>query len=328
MSADIIRAAGVKCFVYIDDFIVIEENPGDFDTAVDILRHQLKWVLSDEKIVRPARAVTYLGVRIDLDANRAFIPADKRDKMQKILDYAWKTGLYYTEARSLAGRISWMAQVIPEAAPFVRGFFELCKPLELARRQHRRLNLPLRSIFNPARQDAEWWKIVLALDEKELSAPIFIKDRKHVTWASDASHHAIGLEFEGRKYFVDAKDLPPIGSWKYGDIPKDQKHRAVQLLELLGSLLPIFLATGNHRLRERLSHKLLLAWTDNASVAFTICKNRAKTPTRAILLRYAYSCLRALRLESTLLSFWVPRDHNERADFISKLSSLCVPPQE
>jgi hypothetical protein len=129
-SVAILRAHGIRAFVYMDDFLLVVKEKEEFDRAVGILQG-LGWSIAEEKLVPPARKVKYLGVDLDLDRNRATIPAAKVEILRRIVHEAVSStsSLTVQESNSLAGRLAWIAQVIPGASAFVKGLFDQTRAL-------------------------------------------------------------------------------------------------------------------------------------------------------------------------------------------------------
>jgi hypothetical protein len=263
------------------------------------------------------------------------VPKEKADTLLRILQAARRPKRVFSqkEMLSLAGRLSWVGSILPLAGAFAKGVFEWAH-LEPTIRQEGRVSPPLFSKRSPARLDALWWEQKL-LSVVEGDSPDALSSTLHpghefvqlplsdaISWCSDASIRAIGLVLFNTAYIVRVHDLP---KGKSGIRPPlDDEHRtsdSINALELIGALLPLFMAFRGDGLgqtiRNRLKGAPLLAITDNAGVAAMINKGRSSSRICSRLLRYGAIALE--HLNSRLVAQWTPREDNAVADLLSKL---------
>jgi hypothetical protein len=340
ISAEIVlalRANGLRAHVYIDDVLLHLSSPEEYGRAADIIE-EFGFPLARDKLSGPARAVTYLGVRIDLDRNLISIPGEKATTLLKILRAAKqvKRDFSQKEMLSLAGRLSWVGSILPLAGAFAKGIFEWAH-LDSTIREQGRSSPSLFSRRSPARLDALWWerKLATATDKdypsllcsplhpgRDYLSHVARPSAEAISWCSDASIKAIGLVLFDEAYVLRVHTLP---GGRFGVKPSlDSTGRmsdAINALELLGALLPLFLACRGDEwgdnIAKRLANAPLLAITDNAGVAAMINKGRSSSRLCSRLLRFGAIALE--RLNSRLVAQWTPREDNAIADFLSKL---------
>jgi hypothetical protein len=150
---------------------------------------------------------------------------------------------------------------------------------------------------------------------RDISAPLFRDGVEPVFWSSDASASGIGLVLFGKFYYLRAEDVPRCLGWSVRALKRSSD--GIYVLELLGAVLPLFIASWDEDVKERIRGRSLFAWTDNKSVATTLSKGRSKEKIAGVIMRFAACVLNVL--ECDLWGLWTPREGNELADAISKL---------
>jgi hypothetical protein len=210
---------------------------------------------------------------------------------------------------------------------------------------------------SPAKWDTEWWSRTLAQEQLkswciwkfsgsairgetdpagisgvmdntsvgDLSVSSICDVEGILGWSSDASSTGIGVVIMDEWWTIKLVDIPALRPNSRRGWTRTSLHRAsdgIFIWELIGALAPIFVAChgvdeGSQELRERLSQRILVAWTDNQAVAHAITSGRSRNKVAATLLRFASLALQSLN--SILISLWCPREENQLADHLSKL---------
>jgi hypothetical protein len=146
------KRRGIRHIRYCDDFLIMHNTQAgcrkNLSLALSILR-EFGLVPKDSKTVGPARRLEFLGVGIDSVKQTLFCTPQRVKAIISLL--AELRNLKRTKVRhiqSVVGKLSFAAQVLPGARPFMRRFIDLIRG---------RLSGHWVTIDAAARRDAGWW---------------------------------------------------------------------------------------------------------------------------------------------------------------------------
>ena len=118
----IMRDQGCSIFAYIDDFIIVS-NADDAERhfhALSNLLDELGLPMNPSKCTPPCRALTCLGIHIDIDKNTLSIDKDKIQEIhQECLNVSTRTTLSRKNFQSLLGKLIYLHKCIKPARTFV-----------------------------------------------------------------------------------------------------------------------------------------------------------------------------------------------------------------
>ena len=116
------KRKGFKTFAYIDDFILVNPKAKAqqaFDTLTDLLQ-ELGLLMNNDKRSPPTRALTCLGIRIDLNTNTLSID---KGQVEAIYDQCMKTLQRNTiskkQLQSLLGKLLCLHKCVKPVCIFV-----------------------------------------------------------------------------------------------------------------------------------------------------------------------------------------------------------------
>nr|CAI5856224.1 unnamed protein product [Callosobruchus analis] len=116
--AQILRAQGIRLVVYLDDFLLANQDPRRLEqqaqAAVKLLT-ELGFIINKEKTTRsPAAMVEYLGIMWDCHKAQKGISQTKVHRIRQQVRKLTQKGFWtWREARALLGRLNFAAFVIP-----------------------------------------------------------------------------------------------------------------------------------------------------------------------------------------------------------------------
>ena len=128
------RERGWKCIGYIDDFLFVASSEQE---AWEMLRRVLKdieWLglaPSYKKTIVPTRRLKFLGILVDSELQRFFVPGEKVEKIKalaravQVMDVA-----SMRELASVAGKIVSISVAIPAARLLTKECYEMIRPKE------------------------------------------------------------------------------------------------------------------------------------------------------------------------------------------------------
>ena len=106
--------------------------------------------LSADKIVGPAREITYLGISINSIEMTISVPDDKYGEILELLPKWWnRKTCTKQELQSLVGKLNFVCQVVRPGRTFLRRLIDL---IPSVKKTHHHINLNAE-----ARADLEWW---------------------------------------------------------------------------------------------------------------------------------------------------------------------------
>ncbi|XP_047536575.1 uncharacterized protein LOC125070670 [Vanessa atalanta] len=284
------RKRGMRILVYLDDFLLVHQNPSKLASqaaeAVDLLEF-LGWKVNYSKsALTPVRSLDFLGINWDTEQNIMSLPIKKKMSISTALtSMLTKKTCNLRELQRLLGQLNFACFVIP------RGRLH-CRHLQIFLRQFPR-NLPKVKLDIPRRvmRNLHWW-----LGAVDLTTPIHSVGVSHflTTDASDIGWGAV----------LDKTTMS--GSWT-----TQQKLWHCNKKEMFAVLS----AVRGHAKSLRNSHVLLQ--TDNKTIIAYI---RKEGGTHSIgLLSLTFQLLTLLDKWNIILSAqYLPGRYNAIADRLSR----------
>lgn len=297
----IFRREGIVSVVYMDDFLFFgssaEACRRSMERAFEIFA-ELGVRIKAEKTVLPTQQLSFLGVGIDVQRQCLFIPEEKRSTYSLLLqELSAKESCSWHELASLVGKLSHVAMVCLAARPFLFSFWHLLYSIELPDRKHSDLVLSGEEVradlafwlsFLPAWQGSSFWRFAAAGDAPD------------ICFATDASDTGFGaLSSDGRAL---------AGAWRHAQASNSSTWR--ELFTVLFALKTWAFSLRAFR---------VVVYTDNQAAMYIANKGSASSPALHRLVRKLYSL--AATHDFSLFLFFVPREQNSLADFLSRFSA-------
>ena len=191
---------GFNCFVFLDDFLLCEQN---FDkcklalsTLITLLR-SLGFRINWKKVCDPCRCLAFLGIQIDLRTGTLKLDPDKHHKLVTFLkDIANRKRITKRSLQVLGGKCTWAANVIRHARTHMNSFFHSMRYLKQSDHKMRMTTSLL--------TDIQWW--IINLQTQRPTRPIWPESQlqhqpvTHV--ATDASLIAGGAFLHANKAWI------------------------------------------------------------------------------------------------------------------------------
>ena len=154
------RRRGFNCCAYLDDFICVEDDKNTCQQAFNcllVLLRRLGLRINWTKVVDPSQCLSYLGIEINTVKGTLRLDQKKATTIHKFLmESMHKTRLTKRQLQSLAGKLTWAANVHPWGKPFLASFFQAIAML--ARPDHKF------KITKAMQMDMHWWACCLSKD--------------------------------------------------------------------------------------------------------------------------------------------------------------------
>ena len=288
------RAKGLRILVYLDDGLCAvggESNALEASLLVCSTLEQAGFVANTAKSIwTPTQRLQWLGFVIDLSKGHIEVPGDKVATLRKKLQAIY--GLKKVQARQLAsvvGSIISMSLAIGPVSRFMtRSMYAVlesrlswCDSLDISQ---------------DARQELEFWKACLTDYNCQ---PIWHSPSAVRVVYSDASDTGYG------GYVVEHGPCVTYGQWEENEACQSSTWRE------LAAVLRVITAVADKLVNSR------VRWfTDNQNVS-RILQIGSKKPSLHSLALKVFSLVvqHQIRLEPE----WIPRDLNERADYLSRI---------
>lgn len=303
----ILRAEGIPNVIYTDDVFTAgtgdDAPPGPercsfrFARAKEVIQGA-GIVINPSKDLGPLQALPFLGVVVDLPRRRLYLPEEKLRYYLLVVQALQARQPTKKELEHAIGLLNWAATVMPAGRvhiPRIRACFK------------RGWGGPLACLTDGARADLVWW-------EQRLQSAIRAPDDAWAPfWFSKVPvcarviHDSSGDEAQGFGVMVDGKVYQ--GRWAC----TGQEHSSAYR-ELVPILLAAQLVCDNHPPGE----KVLIATTDNESMAYAINKGSCKSADSDCLPLLEALFDLAERHQLFILADWIPRELNQPMDDVSK----------
>lgn len=288
--ANFFREKSIKVIIYLDDFLIIHNNPA-------ILREQTKFVLKNLEAMGwcvnykkshliPARQVEYLGIIWNTESNTKYLPESKITKNITILKQTLKKQRWtWWQAKVLLGNLNFSSFVVPLGRLHCRRI-----QIEAARlpqkERHKKFLLPEIVV-----QELHWW-----LQNIVKPSPIH-REGARTFITIDAAKDGWGAT-------VNQENL--CGPWI-----KHQKSWHSNQKELW-TLLEVLLRVG-----PKLTGQTVMIQTDNKSVVAYITKEGGTRSLKLLLSTYKILTL-AHHYRIHLVARYLPGRYNLIADSLSR----------
>lgn len=247
------KKLGIAVTHYVDDFLLIIPQQTDAqrvrNEALDIF-NALGVPWSRKKLVGPTTSLEYLGIGIDSESKRVYIPEPKRiNAIEVVTNAAASTSMARKEFQSVLGRLFFLTRVIPQGRAF------LARGIALLRGSQTR-QIKMTEGF---RADLQWWASFLPTWP---GISWFYHDNwdgDAVELYSDASEWGAGARF-GNKWFSM--------KWSQNQLLKARRTRRISMpyLEMLA------LATAVNTWKKDLAGKNAWLIVDCMPVVFAVGK--------------------------------------------------------
>ena len=296
----ILRSRGVPIVFLTDDIFLCgateEECAANLKIVIKTME-ELGFELNHAKTVRPTQRLTFLGITIDTVACRLSIEPYRllgiAERVEECLErYSASRRYSIKEWESLLGRLNWVAEVLIAGRPHLGRLWHAFPALKAGYAPDDLTAAALR-----------WWLSVLVkrAEADDLWAPFWTAAVPITDYVfSDASGDiGFGAVFDG--WVVQ-------GRWSAATAAST----AIGLKELL----PVWFAVQHFAQQPEAHGKVLVIGTDNLSNVFAINRGRFRSPEHHALLCDIFGL--AARHRIYLVADWVPREHNQLTDDLSK----------
>lgn len=285
------RSKGIDCALYLDDGLIWARTFEKCEESIAFVRVSLKaagvYIQEEKSILVPVRAITFLGMIIDLENSRISPTKERLENTAKCLKLLeTKTAPTLRERLKFTGQVSSMWVVLgPKASIFTKNLYKtICA-----------------YIFYDA-------KVPLNLEEKEelkiwknfLTKPIFrslIPPSKVFSFYTDASNFALGAVTQNGETL--SRPLLP-----------EERNESSTYRELLGVVFGLQCFEGN------ITESEVHVFTDNQNI-LPIIRKGSMIPKLNSLSIWIVNFLE--RKNATIIAHWVPREENKLADLASRM---------
>jgi hypothetical protein len=309
---------GIRDIRYLDDFFLIGASQEDMARHLSLAQttiRQFGLVVNSDKTEGPAQSLSFLGVQLDsVNQTVSCTPARVEELTSLLRSLLRQRVITRGLAASLIGKLSFAAQVLPGARPFMRRMLDA-----LQQCRSRRHSTPIR--IDPGfRDDVRFWAQQLhhwngRQQWRSSRAAPFV-------FASDASLRGFGFYIESAPTLsnstVNSTAWPQhlrVGSTFSGSYSPEHAHLHHSHTQIAWcELLAVVACAATYG--PMLSGQSLLFHVDNSTDVHII--NRQATRSRALagLLRQLYSI--ALRYNLHIRAQHRPGVDNVLADFLSR----------
>uniref|UniRef100_A0A2A4J4H2 Reverse transcriptase domain-containing protein n=1 Tax=Heliothis virescens TaxID=7102 RepID=A0A2A4J4H2_HELVI len=292
--AKILRYQNIRLVVYLDDFLIVNQNPQRLKDEVNIvlrtlkeLGFQINW---EKSVLTPTKSISFLGVHWNTDRNRKSLPLDKATLLRKIVLKCIKTRTWsWQQAKSILGRMEFASFAIPLARLH-------CRKIQRTVNRMPGINPNARFKIDPEIiQELRWWS-----ENMEKTSKIVVQE-PDIHLITDASNTGWGATLE---------DELISGLWT-----QRQKQWHINKKEMY----VIYEIMSNHQ--SLLQNRSILIQCDNKTVVAYL-KNQGGTKSPA-LLKLAGDILKlALHLNIEIRIEHIPGQYNVISDHLSRGKSL------
>jgi hypothetical protein len=326
----VLAQSGCPHIRYLDDFLFIastKQELADILNRAQAIFASFGLVVNQEKTEGPLQQIEFLGILID-SINRVTACTEHRiEELCTLLKQAIQPNRIYRrdELQTFAGKLSFAAQVLPGARPFMRSMFDAihkCKHHYDLVRRHPSFTADAQFWLDHIRQwnGRQRWR-------QARSAPIII--------TTDASLNGFGFHLTETPRHIDASTWPvqlQIGSGYCGSYHESHyllhaSHTQIGWCEMLAVLAAV--QTYANVLRDQ----CVLLRIDNSGDVAILNRQSTRSLTIAELLRRVYAL--SLEFNFSIRAEHIPGVDNVLADFLSRpelhrnnpltLASIVIP---
>jgi hypothetical protein len=309
---------GIRAIVYLDDFFFIaassEEMSRHLTLAQSTIR-QFGLIVNPDKTEGPSQTLSFLGVQLDSVNQTVSCTAERVSELNTLLRSLLRQRVITRgHAASLIGKLSFAAQVLPGARPFMRRMLDalhLCKS--------RRHSTPIR--IDPGfRDDVRFW--VQQLHHWNGRQQWRSSRAAPFVFASDASLRGFGFYLESAPTLpastVDSTAWPQplrVGATFSGTYSPEHAHLHHSHTQIAWCELLAVVACAT-TYAPHLTGQSLLFHVDNSTDVHIINRQATRSKALAGLLRQLYTI--ALRYNLHIRACHRPGVDNTLADFLSR----------
>ena len=310
--------AGIRDIRYLDDFFLIGPSEADMRrdlTLAQSIIRQFGLVVNPDKTEGPAQRLSFLGIQLDsVDQTVSCTPARVAELTSLLRSLRKERVITRRHAESLIGKLSFAAQVLPGARPFMRRMLDTVHACKSRKPSH-----PIR--IDPGfRDDVRFW--LRHFDSWNGRQTWRSSRAAPFVFASDASLDGFGFYLESTPAIhpVDSAAWPQhlrVGagfSGKYSPTHAHlhASHTQISWLELLA----VVACTTTYA--PHLTGQSILFYVDNSTDVHIINRQATRSKQLAPLLRQLYAL--ALQHNLSIRAVHRPGVDNTLADFLSRPS--------
>ena len=313
--AVILRARGISFLMYyLDDILVIGRADTDECAAgvalIEQLAAELGITLHPTKRAGPTTHIDFLGLGIDSEHMRLFIPADKRKRVASALRaLVDRRQASYRELQKVAGSLGFITNVLQPGRVILRSIFTHMSTLRHRHvAHHHHIDLPQTLI-----EDFQWW--IQLLDRFEYTEPII---RSIPSDPADAPHiYTDACETgAGAVLMVADGSSARILGWWHLPWPEAMSNQRWHINALEYATVLIALSTW----APSYTNGHIFVHSDNQATVDGLTYHRERSHHSALLAR-AVAAL-AITCSISLTIQHIRGAHNRCADICSRLSQL------
>jgi hypothetical protein len=303
---------GIDPVRYLDDFLFIANTQqacqAMLDESINILA-MYGLMVNPTKTAGPSQVITFLGIELDSMNMTMRCTEERLEELTSLLRLtSSRSTTRVHQLESLIGKLSFAAQVLPGARPFMRRLLDQCRSAS-HRSQRVRLSKPFFL-------DISYWLAhLLTWNGRQLwrySQPVVL--------VSDASLSGFGFYLEHLPSHIDNQQLPLslrlghtyVGSYGMVHAAYHQDHRTISWCEMFSALAALLIYS------PILTNQSVLIVIDNQTDVNIFNRQATRSPRLAILLR-AIADL-STRLNVSLKAVHRPGEENLLADLLSRPS--------
>ncbi|KAI5630960.1 reverse transcriptase (RNA-dependent DNA polymerase) domain-containing protein [Phthorimaea operculella] len=159
------QVVGVRIVVYLDDFLLMHQNPEVLKEQVVVVIQKLKelgWCVNQKKsLVEPSRCLEYLGIIWNIQANRKMLSDSKVQKTRLMtLSFLRRKQWSWLDAKIILGKLNFASFVVPLGRLHCRRLQIEANKLEKKNR-HRKCQ-----ISDLALTELKWWSEKIGMSSK------------------------------------------------------------------------------------------------------------------------------------------------------------------
>jgi hypothetical protein len=306
---------GITDIRYLDDFFLIGESSSTITQHLIMAQsviHQFGLVVNPDKTEGPSQSLSFLGVQLDSVTQTVSCTPARVEELTTLLTSLLRQRIITRKhAESLIGKLSFAAQVLPGARPFMRRMLDT-----LRRCKSKRHSAPIR--IDPGfRADVRFWSQQLhhwngRQQWRSSRATPYV-------FASDASLRGFGFYLESTPAnTVDSAAWPQhlqVGSTFSGTYSPEHAHLHHSHTQIAWcELLAVVACAATYA--PLLTGQSLLFYVDNSTDVHIINRQATRSKVLADLLRQLYSI--ALQYNISIRAMHRPGVENTLADFLSR----------
>lgn len=280
---------GHNVVVYVDDFLGLAQSEEAANSSQEFLinlLHSLGLQDKPSKQIKATRTVPFIGFIIDFPSLSVSVSPERASEiLHSIQTVASSKFVRLSTLQTLAGKLTFVAQVVLGGRVFVRRIYDMCTS--------KKSKIP---VSPPLLADLRWWSKYL----------LTFNGKKVVHWTT--VRHQVSL-------CTDASNVAACGvgpgptAWIHAWTPKQDWHINIRELWAIHRSLVVW----GHKWDN---HDVAVA-TDNTAVASWINKGSARSPQAMAIIRKIFWLLISHNIR--LRAVWIPTELNFAADAGSRL---------